>query len=551
MKSRVLVVVMFLSLSTATFGAPPDFAQVDANGDGLISKKEARNAGLDKLVANWPKADQNKDNQLGQQEFSNYMETIGQQPGGKPPSFAEADKNSDGKLNPGEAADASLIDLMNDWQDADKNGDSVLDQQEYQAFIKQVRENQGVPKKSFSVIDQDNNKTIDKAEARKAGMDRLVAQWKKADKNGDSVLSQSEFSAFTNRDSTQQSSNGSSENQISSRSAREAVLFADVDKNKDQQVDQGEARAAGLNNLASNWKEADSNGDTVLSKDEFKSFMRRHDTDLGPSGTPKVVGKDKFKSPETVVWDEKNDVYLVSNINGKLRDLDDDGFISRVTPDGKVASLKWIDGADRDITLNGPKGMTFLDDQLVVVDVNSVHFFDRTSGKLLRTVPIPSSYNLNDPAVNPKTKAVYVSDLGGDTSQHPGAVYKLNDKGPVLIAKSTDLERPDGLIWYDNKLLVTPFGAHAKTLYYLDANGRRTNYTDVPTAQLDGLLALPDGTLIVTSWKGKAVFKVKNKKPQTFATDIQSPAQIGYDAKRQRLLVPSLKDNELLIYAMK
>lgn len=69
------------------------------------------------------------------------------------------------------------------------------------------------------------------------------------------------------------------------------------------------------------------------------------------------LGDGRFQSPETVVWDEERDLYLLSNVNGGLTALDDNGFISRLTPDGEITELKWIDGDKPDIALHGPKGM--------------------------------------------------------------------------------------------------------------------------------------------------------------------------------------------------
>ena len=66
------------------------------------------------------------------------------------------------------------------------------------------------------------------------------------------------------------------------------------------------------------------------------------------------VGLD---GPESVLYDGVDDVYLVSNIKGQPLTKDDDGFISRIAPDGRVLQLKWIDGASRGVTLNAPKGM--------------------------------------------------------------------------------------------------------------------------------------------------------------------------------------------------
>ena len=53
-----------LSLSGVAMAAPPDFAEVDANGDGMISKQEAGELGFS--IAN---ADSNGDGRLSREEF--------------------------------------------------------------------------------------------------------------------------------------------------------------------------------------------------------------------------------------------------------------------------------------------------------------------------------------------------------------------------------------------------------------------------------------------------------------------------------------------------
>ena len=62
-----------------------------------------------------------------------------------------------------------------------------------------------------------------------------------------------------------------------------------------------------------------------------------------------------MSTPESALHDPEADVYLVSNINGGPGDRDDNGFISRVSPDGQVLDLKWIDGADPGVTLHAPR----------------------------------------------------------------------------------------------------------------------------------------------------------------------------------------------------
>ena len=79
-----------------------------------------------------------------------------------------------------------------------------------------------------------------------------------------------------------------------------------------------------------------------------------------------------FSTPESAVHDTIADVYLVSNINGSPFGDDKAGFISRVSPDGKVLDLKWIDGSSADVELNAPKGLALVAETLYVADVNVV-----------------------------------------------------------------------------------------------------------------------------------------------------------------------------------
>ena len=74
-------------------------------------------------------------------------------------------------------------------------------------------------------------------------------------------------------------------------------------------------------------------------------------------GTTPLPLTEGFSTPESVLHDEASDVYLVSNINGEPLGADDNGFISQVSPDGKVTNSKWIDGSKDTVKLDAPKGV--------------------------------------------------------------------------------------------------------------------------------------------------------------------------------------------------
>lgn len=267
-----------------------------------------------------------------------------------------------------------------------------------------------------------------------------------------------------------------------------------------------------------------------------------------PRDTPVTLAGGVLRSPETALWDSVADVYLVSSINGELTAADGNGFISRISPDGEVLEPRWISG-EAGATLHGPKGMIFRNGTLAVADVGAVRFFDRASGAPAGSVPIPDAYMLNDLALG-ADGALYVSDVGDAAGKHPGAIYRIDGSTAHAVVEGEQLERPDGLIPFEGGLLVASFAPHAHDVWWLTPDGRRLAHVRLPEPQLDGLLRLPDGSLLVTSWGGNAVYRVRGRDVERFAGGISSPAQIGYDASRRRVLVPVLRENKLLVFEL-
>ena len=263
------------------------------------------------------------------------------------------------------------------------------------------------------------------------------------------------------------------------------------------------------------------------------------------------VASDSFtveglSTPESALYDEAADVYLVSNINGPGTEKDDNGFISRVAPGGMQA-LKWIDGAAPNVTLHAPKGLAIIGDTLFVADIDSVRAFNRNDGSPLGARGIPGVSFLNDLAVGPGG-ALYVSDTGVKPDFSPAgtdAVYRFNGNNAVTVSKTTGLHGPNGLAIVGDTVLVVPFGA-AIVHRVAKAGGRVENVVTLPTGGLDGLIRLADGSLFVSSWEGKAVYHIDPQgQVHTIMENIESPADIGYDTKRGRLLVPVFNQNRL------
>ena len=65
----------------------------------------------------------------------------------------------------------------------------------------------------------------------------------------------------------------------------------------------------------------------------------------------------------------------MSSINGQILEKDGNGYISRLSPDGKVVSAKWVTG------LNAPKGLRSAGGVLWVADIDEVVAIDIGSGR--------------------------------------------------------------------------------------------------------------------------------------------------------------------------
>jgi sugar lactone lactonase YvrE len=264
-----------------------------------------------------------------------------------------------------------------------------------------------------------------------------------------------------------------------------------------------------------------------------------------------------FLKPESAVYDADADRYLVSNINGVGVVKDDNGFISVLSPDGQTTSLRWIEGGKNGVTLDAPKGMVISRGMLWVTDITVVRQFDLKTGAPGPDIPVSGATSLNDIAAGPDGR-IFVSDtgkkLGADgkslESNGQDALYVVDGGRAAVLAKRRELGNPNGVLWTDKGLVVVTNDASGE-IYRMGDHQEREDVTKVPGGALDGLLALGD-SLLVTSWGASAIFRGNLGGPFEVAIDhVKSPADIGYDTKRGRLLVPLLLQNEVLVYEMR
>jgi hypothetical protein len=73
----------------------------------------------------------------------------------------------------------------------------------------------------------------------------------------------------------------------------------------------------------------------------------------------------------------------------------------------------------------------------------------------------------------------------------------------------------------------------------------------LPKGQLDGIEVMDFGDLLVSSWEGKAIYRGAPGGPWKAVVENQeSPAGIGLDSGRNRLLIPVFMRNTVVILPM-
>jgi len=262
-----------------------------------------------------------------------------------------------------------------------------------------------------------------------------------------------------------------------------------------------------------------------------------------------------FSTPESVLHDPERDVYLVSNINGNPLEKDGNGFISVVSPEGEVVELKWIDGEAEGVTLSAPKGMALLGGTLFVTDIDCVRMFDQTSGAYAGEICVPGATFLNDIAVGPNGE-LFVSDSGlkaGEAGFEPAgsaAIHRMTPDGrqaPIILGEQLGV--PNGLAVGPRGLFMVSFGSGQ--IFQVGMDAKLTPVTGESERQLDGIVFTSDGGFVFSSWGDQGVFHVSASGEQTaIAEDVEAPADIGYDAGRNRILIPLFMANEVLFVDM-
>ena len=116
------------------------------------------------------------------------------------------------------------------------------------------------------------------------------------------------------------------------------------------------------------------NGPAFCAGHDLKELTaRRSDKDGGRADVELLNGEDSVAPGQACVFYEEEGTRVLgggSSINGQILEKDGNGYISRLTPEGKVVSARWVTG------LNAPKGLRSVENTLWVSDIDEVVAID-------------------------------------------------------------------------------------------------------------------------------------------------------------------------------
>lgn len=241
-----------------------------------------------------------------------------------------------------------------------------------------------------------------------------------------------------------------------------------------------------------------------------------------------------LKVPESVLYNAKEKVLYVTNIDGQPWDKDGKGSVGKVGLNGKIIAVDWVSG------LNAPKGMGLYKNNLYVADYDQVVVIDINKGTIINRIPVPGAEGLNDISVT-KTGVVYVSD------SRAKKVHRIENGVSTIYLEN--LQGPNGVLFFDDVLYVLDNGG----LYRTEKDKTLTKIADGMDGGTDGVEHVTGKDFIVSCWGG-SIWYVKGDGSKEHLLDTReqkiNTADIGYDAARRIVYVPTFWKNGVVAYQL-
>lgn len=257
------------------------------------------------------------------------------------------------------------------------------------------------------------------------------------------------------------------------------------------------------------------------------------------SSNVKVFGS--FHFAESCVFDPERNLLLV--VNSGVRsgsDLDDDGYISLINPDGSVHTSKWIGVSRENLELVNPLGSNISNGVFYVADGTFVRSFDLESGQPLNSFEVEGATFLNGIAVDDEGTA-YISN-----TRDNGMLFKVTADGQsTLLIDGAPLNAPNGVaIDNDGNVVVVNIGNNDVMTFSPDGELLKTEHA--VEGGNDGVVILEDDTKYISSVRYGSVSRIApGEEAEMIASGIPSAASMCYDSTQHQLVIPMNPNNAL------
>jgi DNA-binding beta-propeller fold protein YncE len=216
---------------------------------------------------------------------------------------------------------------------------------------------------------------------------------------------------------------------------------------------------------------------------------------------------DGLADPESVALSADGTFLYVSNVSGEGEAKDGDGFIARVSRDGRMLERAFVTGLD------APKGLALHDGALYVADIDQVVVIGAADGAIRARIPAPGAAFLNDLAFTPAGQA-----LIADSER--GRIYALAGEEIMVWRDDPLLERVNGLLPESDRVLATTM---AGRLLSIDYATRAIAVLAEGLGDADGIAPLDTDRYLVSEWPG--VMHSVNVRDGAHATILDSPSE--------------------------
>lgn len=242
-----------------------------------------------------------------------------------------------------------------------------------------------------------------------------------------------------------------------------------------------------------------------------------------------------FKVPESILWDAKNNVFYVTNIDGESWVKDGKGSVGRMNKEGKIIDVDWVAG------MEAPKGMGLYNGKLYVADFENIIKIDIASAKPEKKIKIEGAQGLNDLTIDDKG-VIYVSDSKGKK------IYRVENEQASVYLDS--LKAPNGVLFQKGKL----YAVNGDGLFEVAADRTMTTIaTGLANGSTDGLTSI-GADFIVSIWQGSIWYVYKDGRKELLVDcreQKRNTADCWYAPSSGLLFVPGFFTNTITAYEVK